>query len=69
MDIYHIQKGLYKGMTTCHITNREPTVEEVVNSAWNKAKCSGRTMMQALEQVHGDQQRWDRKVLKNPGKE
>ena len=47
---------------------QEPTVEEVVNSAWNKAKCSTRTMMQALEQVHGDLQRWDRKVFRKPRK-
>jgi hypothetical protein len=47
---------------------QEPTVDESVKVAWNKAKESGQATEEMLGEVHAYLHTWDRKHLKPPRK-
>lgn len=46
----------------------EPTIEEVVKGAWERARDRTRPLIDLPHDVHLDLQKWDKKTLKGPKK-
>jgi hypothetical protein len=44
----------------------EPSVEEIINAAWNKAKHADKDLMSTLVEVHDNLHKWDKHILKGP---